>query len=102
MTFSVFYAVSNCLIQYDRRVENDARILELKQTIPTLDTCRYSSNYGVQVKEILPCHLFYNGPCLLVFLTIYYIYLAFMTAGVGYRTASGSDIDLYIHGFLGG
>ena len=27
--FLVFYAVSNCPIQYDRRVENNARILEL-------------------------------------------------------------------------
>ena len=29
----MFYAVSNSLIQYDRRVENNARILELKQNV---------------------------------------------------------------------
>ena len=31
MVFLVFYAVSECLIQYDRRGENNATILELKQ-----------------------------------------------------------------------
>ena len=31
--FLVFYAVSNCLIQYDSRVENNARILELQQNV---------------------------------------------------------------------
>ena len=31
--FLVFYAVSNRLIQYDRRVENNARMLELQRNV---------------------------------------------------------------------
>ena len=44
----MFYAVSNCLIQYDRRVENNARILELEQTSDVISKQRRNGNIMVR------------------------------------------------------
>ena len=56
------------------------------------------SNYGLQVKEFLRCHLF-SLPGMFVCISHSYILHLFVTAGgMRERTASGSGI--HIHGFF--